>query len=68
MNSTAQPRDTISSAIRQAAAQGRPAVVGFMTGGFPDRAGFRDNLLAIGGRPPTSSRSACRSPIRWRTE
>ena len=44
-----QPRDTISNAIRQAAAQGRPAVVGFMTGGFPDRAGFRDNLLAIGG-------------------
>ena len=44
-----QPRDTISNAIRHAAAQGRPAVVGFMTGGFPDRAGFRDNLLAIGG-------------------
>jgi len=44
-----KPRDTISNAIRQAAAQGRPAVVGFMTGGFPDRAGFRDNLLAIGG-------------------
>ena len=45
----AKPRDTISDAIRQAAAQGRPAVVGFMTGGFPDRAGFRDNLAAIGG-------------------
>jgi len=45
----ARPRDTISHAIRQAAAQGRPAVVGFMTGGFPDRAGFRDNLAAIGG-------------------
>ena len=45
----ARPRDTISHAIRQAVAQGRPAVVGFMTGGFPDRAGFRDNLAAIGG-------------------
>jgi tryptophan synthase alpha chain len=45
----AKPRDTISSAIRQAAAQGRPAVVGFMTGGFPDRAGFRANLDAIAG-------------------
>jgi tryptophan synthase alpha chain len=45
----AKPRDTISNAIRHAAAQGRPAVVGFMTGGFPDRAGFRDNLTAIGG-------------------
>jgi len=44
-----KPRDTISNAIRQAVAQGRPAVVGFMTGGFPDRAGFRANLAAIGG-------------------
>jgi len=42
------PRDTISAAIRHAAAAGRPAVVGFMTGGFPDRAGFRANLEAIG--------------------
>jgi tryptophan synthase alpha chain len=41
------PRDTISAAIRAAAAQGRPAVVGFLTAGFPDRAGFRDNLAAI---------------------
>ena len=43
----ATPRDTISSAIRQAAAQGRPAVVGFMTAGFPDRAGFRASLASI---------------------
>jgi tryptophan synthase alpha chain len=42
------PRDTISAAIRGAAAQGRPAVVGFLTAGFPDRAGFRDSLAAIG--------------------
>ena len=41
------PRDTISSAIRQAAGQGRPAVVGFMTAGFPDQAGFRKNLAAM---------------------
>jgi len=41
------PRDTISAAIRGAAAQGRPAVVGFLTAGFPDRAGFRDSLTAI---------------------
>jgi tryptophan synthase alpha chain len=41
------PRDTISTAIRQVAAQGRPAVVGFMTAGFPDRAGFRASLAAI---------------------
>jgi tryptophan synthase alpha chain len=41
------PRDTISSAIRRAAAQGRPAVVGFMTAGFPDQAGFRASLASI---------------------
>jgi tryptophan synthase alpha chain len=44
-----QPRDSISAAIRATAAQGRPAVVGFMTAGFPDRASFRRNLAAIGG-------------------
>jgi tryptophan synthase alpha chain len=44
---TAQPRDSISSAISHAAASGRPAVVGFMTAGFPDRAQFADNLRAI---------------------
>jgi tryptophan synthase alpha chain len=42
------PRETISAAIRHAAAAGRPAVVGFMTAGFPGLAGFRDNLAAIG--------------------
>jgi tryptophan synthase alpha chain len=44
-----RPRDTISAAIRAAATRDRPAVVGFMTAGFPDRAGFRDSLGAIGG-------------------
>jgi tryptophan synthase alpha chain len=41
------PRDTISAAIRAAATENRPAVVGFMTAGFPDRSGFADNLRAI---------------------
>lgn len=41
------PRDSISAAIRDAATQGRPAVVAFMTAGFPDRAGFQTNLRAI---------------------
>jgi tryptophan synthase alpha chain len=41
------PRDRISTAIRDAAAHSRPAVVGFMTAGFPDRAGFRASLAAI---------------------
>jgi len=44
-----KPRDTISAAIRATASQGRPAVVGFMTAGFPDRASFRRNLAAIAG-------------------
>ena len=44
---TAQPRDRISTAIKDAAASGRPAVVGFMTAGFPDCAHFTQNLRAI---------------------
>ena len=43
-----KPRDSISGAIRARAATGRPALVGFMTAGFPDRAGFRRSLTAIG--------------------
>lgn len=42
------PRDSISAAIRAAGAQGRPAIVAFMTAGFPDRTTFRANLAAIG--------------------
>jgi tryptophan synthase alpha chain len=45
--STAQPRDSISSAIRRAATSGRLAVVGFMTAGFPDRAHFAATLREI---------------------
>ncbi|HET7201859.1 MAG TPA: tryptophan synthase subunit alpha [Steroidobacteraceae bacterium] len=41
------PRETISAAIRRAAAGGRPAVIGFMTAGFPDLAGFSRDLRAI---------------------
>ncbi|HXW10516.1 MAG TPA: tryptophan synthase subunit alpha [Steroidobacteraceae bacterium] len=42
------PRDTISTAIREAMRRdGRPAVVAFATAGFPDRAGFVSNLKAI---------------------
>jgi tryptophan synthase alpha chain len=44
-----KPRDTISAAIRAAAAQGRPALIGFLTAGFPDRASFRQDLAAIAG-------------------
>ena len=47
MSATSKPRDAISAAIRTAAAQGRPAVVAFMTAGFPDLAGFQGSLRAI---------------------
>jgi tryptophan synthase alpha chain len=41
------PRDTISAAIHAAAARGRPALVGFLTAGFPTRASFKANLAAV---------------------
>jgi tryptophan synthase alpha chain len=41
------PRDTVSAAIQAAARQGRPALVGFLTAGFPTRLGFKDNLAAV---------------------
>jgi tryptophan synthase alpha chain len=41
------PSETISAAIRAATAQGRPALVGFLTAGFPARRGFKDNLNAV---------------------
>ncbi len=44
---TAAPRDRIGVAIRAAAAQGRTAIVAFMTAGFPDRDRFRERLAAI---------------------
>jgi tryptophan synthase alpha chain len=41
------PRDTISAAIQAATAQGRPALVGFLTAGFPTRRDFKKNLAAV---------------------
>jgi len=45
----AQPRDSVSAAIRASAAKGRPALVGFLTAGFPTRLAFRANLEAVAG-------------------
>jgi tryptophan synthase alpha chain len=39
--------DSISSAIMAARAQGKTALVGFLTAGFPSRAAFKRNLLAV---------------------
>jgi len=41
------PRDTVSAAIQAASAKGRPALVGFLTAGFPTRLEFKDNLAAV---------------------
>lgn len=43
------PRDTVSAAIQAAARQDRPALVGFLTAGFPTLQGFKANLAAVAG-------------------
>jgi tryptophan synthase alpha chain len=43
----AVPHDTIAAAIQKSASRGRPALVGFLTAGFPTRRGFKDNLAAV---------------------
>jgi tryptophan synthase alpha chain len=40
-------RDSISSAIRAAAANGEPALVAFITAGYPSREKFREHLQAV---------------------
>jgi tryptophan synthase alpha chain len=41
------PRERISAAIRAAAAQGEPALVAYLTAGYPHRETFRDQLRAL---------------------
>jgi len=43
------PSDRISAAIQAVVAQGRPALVGYLTAGFPSRRQFKDNLAAVAG-------------------
>ena len=43
-----QPHEDIAGAIRAAAGRGRPALVAFLTAGFPRREDFADQLAAIG--------------------
>jgi tryptophan synthase alpha chain len=40
-------RDTISAAIRKARDAGRPAIVGYVTAGFPTKESFAKNLQAV---------------------
>ncbi len=42
-----KPRDRISTAIRNAASRGDPAIVGFLTAGYPRKETFRDTLRAL---------------------
>jgi tryptophan synthase alpha chain len=41
------PRERITAALRAAAATGEPALVSFLTAGFPHRATFREQLRAL---------------------
>ncbi len=43
------PRDSISAAIRSSVARGRPALVGYLTAGFPTRRQFLENIAAVAG-------------------
>lgn len=42
-----RPHDRITAAIGAAVAQGRPALIGFLTAGFPHRRRFRDDVSAV---------------------
>jgi tryptophan synthase alpha chain len=41
--------ERIGAAIRAAVAKGRPALVGYLTAGFPSRRQFKENLAAVAG-------------------
>jgi tryptophan synthase alpha chain len=41
------PREAISAAVRAAAAKGEPALVAFLTAGYPSRDKFREHLQAV---------------------
>jgi tryptophan synthase alpha chain len=43
------PRERISSAIRAVQNTGEPAIVAFLTAGYPSAAKFREHLLAVAG-------------------
>ncbi len=44
-----EPSERITAAIRSAAAKGQPALVGYLTAGFPTLRQFRENLAAVAG-------------------
>lgn len=42
-----KPSESIGAAIRRACAEGEPALVAFLTAGYPSRERFREHLLAV---------------------
>jgi len=42
-----KPSDRLSSAVRAASERGQPAIVAFMTAGFPAKEKFREHLIAV---------------------
>jgi len=44
---TTAPHDRIAAAVSAAAACGKPALVGFLTAGYPTLAGFKNDLAAV---------------------
>ena len=46
MSKAPSPRERIKAALRRAAKQGQPALVAFLTAGFPTKEGFRATLSA----------------------
>ncbi|MDP9089496.1 MAG: tryptophan synthase subunit alpha [Pseudomonadota bacterium] len=47
--SAVSPSERISQAIEATVAKGRPALVGYVTAGFPNRRQFKDNLKIVAG-------------------
>src|SRR5258708_34263166 len=43
------PSERIGAAIQAAVAKGRPALVGYLTAGFPNRRQFKENLATVAG-------------------
>ena len=42
-----KPRERLADAVRVAAKSGEPALVAFLTAGYPSAARFREHLLAV---------------------
>jgi hypothetical protein len=62
------PRDAIAATIQSSVARGRPALVGYLTAGFPTRRRFLENLAAVAAIPwpmvqPFNAQASPRLPM-----